>query len=288
VQRRKKTEKDGRDAGRGEEKGADFKVDVDLVAEDNSVGEIALKQLESYVSEFEAERAAGEAEQKALRKELPYKTATLCTERGAQGELAAAVVPAREQEASNVGAGDEPYGEDGDVECDDGRTRGTGDDVGISLQADGICVFVFGVFMHELFMNGIYLVGGLCHGDTGTQAADDAEHAGRTVMKGLFVGRDRGPNRVVSRVGGKSEAVRHNTDDGVGNAIDGDGAGQDRGVGIVDLPPRHSGRLRYRDLICRSRAGRCDPSLAWLAEDRRDLSWKQPAGQVWGLTCCPR
>ncbi len=56
-------------------------------------------------------------------------------------------------------------------------------------------------------------------------------------FEGFVLDRERGPDGGVAGVGGKGEAPGHDADDSVGDAVDGDGAADDLGIGVVDIVP---------------------------------------------------
>ena len=60
-----------------------------------------------------------------------------------------------QQKAGDIRAGDEPYREDSNIERDDRGANGARDDAGVGLHTNEVDVFIFGVLVDELGVNGI-------------------------------------------------------------------------------------------------------------------------------------
>ena len=128
MQGGKKAEEDGRDAGCDEEVGADFEVDVDVIAEDDGVGEVALEQKQGRSRRVPRPRAPAARLSRRLSVRNWRMRRLRCAPRAVRRATSrSAAVAAGEKKAGDVGAGDEPYGEDGDVERDDGGTGSAGE-----------------------------------------------------------------------------------------------------------------------------------------------------------------
>ena len=110
-------------AGGEEEEGEDAGVDVNIFSVKQGTGQVFLEQAESHEGDAEAGGGASNGEEQAFREELTGDAAALSPERAADGDFAAAAVGSGEHQSGDVGAGDEPHGENGPIESKERRTR---------------------------------------------------------------------------------------------------------------------------------------------------------------------
>ena len=222
--------------GGEEEEGEDAGVDVNIFSVKQGTCQVFLKQAESHESDAEAGGGASNGEQQAFREELTGDAAALSPECAADGDFAAAAVGSSEHQSSDVGAGDEPHGEDGPIESEERRTGADGDGVVVVEDMEGSDVLIFGIVVDELAMNAFEFGLRLDGGDAGAQHSNGNQGTGAAILQVLVVTVE-GAEDFVAGAHGEGDVRRHNTDDGVRNAIDGDDAADDGGVGMVELPP---------------------------------------------------
>lgn len=187
----------------------------------------ACQQGNRHRGDTHTEKTSHHREEQTFRRELPHDALTPRTDRGAYRQLQASRHPTAEEEARQVGAGNQQNAHRRPEQSEQQETRLSGH---LVAQPDhrGSLGLVLRILLAEPGRHQLHL--GACRfdGDAGLEPADHVPPVVVAVLVARFGVTERRPEQRVTI--GKLEVGRHDPDDGVGFVVETDRPAKDSGV----------------------------------------------------------